>query len=460
MGGRMDDVDVELLAPERVAEVLSRIPGTSEDLVERVRASAHEDRRAALVATAGGLTRAVVHGTVTARGFRVLGWVGRPPFEAHVARRMFATALALFPGQYLDALLRDDETPEDLAAWLSSQGASAVERQMHYTRDITALADELAVLPPGISHRPYRAVGRARLAALLGRVFADSRAERTPDDPAAELDQMLHDAFSADDPNLPLWRVVLLDDEEIGVSLAHHQPFDAIGCLAYFGLVPALRGKRLAAPLHRETLIALAKAGARTYEDATSAGNVAMQRVFAVNGCTPTFRSTHWLLHVAREEGAIVSFESLASYLRSERYDVDVIEPGVWLSLVAHASRHHAKIEVGWLADARVVALQHVFCTLTHGARADGLVRLANRLNAELTFPGFIFDEGTGEVSFRIALHMNRAGAVDVDALRRGLGTVVQTSASHGADIRTSAGSDQPLYGDPLFAPPREPHPP
>jgi RimJ/RimL family protein N-acetyltransferase len=83
-----------------------------------------------------------------------------------------------------------------------------------------------------------------------------------------------------------LWRVALLDGEEVGVVLPQTFGGDPPeGTLFHVGVFPPHRGQGLGRLLHRAGLHLLAGSGNTRYVGSTDTRNEAMARVFAANGC-------------------------------------------------------------------------------------------------------------------------------------------------------------------------------
>ena len=96
-------------------------------------------------------------------------------------------------------------------------------------------------------------------------------------DSAAQLSELRTDTR--------LWAAVHRRGRGVGVIMPRVDASTGIGTMDFVGVVAAERGAGLGRRLHRLGLARLAAAGATEYRDMTDAGNRAMRRVFATNGC-------------------------------------------------------------------------------------------------------------------------------------------------------------------------------
>lgn len=82
------------------------------------------------------------------------------------------------------------------------------------------------------------------------------------------------------------WKLVLLNKKPIGIIMPHiFQENPELGTLLNIGLVSAERGKGYGRIIHAKGLEILKGMGAKKYMGATDINNLAMLKVFIVNGC-------------------------------------------------------------------------------------------------------------------------------------------------------------------------------
>ena len=192
------------------------------------------------------------------------------------------------------------------------------------------------------------------------------------------------------------------------------------------------------------------------YEDATICDNLAMQRIFARNGCVQTGRSRAYVLHWECDSGHLKDVNALIQHLRAERHPLQLLSDApVWLRVPMRFGRHAVTFDLGCSQDTRLLQILHQFPWEVPPASAARVALAVAALNANLSVPGFIFAEGTQRLGFRLPLFLDDQSGLSVSALRRALALTVHTLATYQpwfhAVLTGTASGDQASLSE-LFA--------
>lgn len=165
---------------------------------------------------------------------------------------------------------------------LERSGREVSVRKAYVTRSLVDPA------PPALDARtrgwtpvPLAACGQAR---FLQRLTLCAQGDPQP---VGEFAELVDAAGSLFDPEG--WYLVDDADGPLGVVLPQAYPdVPTLGTLLYIGVLPERRGAGLGRELHQYGLQILAERGCTDYAGSTDLANVAMQRVFELNGCPVT----------------------------------------------------------------------------------------------------------------------------------------------------------------------------
>lgn len=318
------------------------------------------------------------------------------------------------PGVSIEVRVPGRAGSEAVEAALQRFGLKLLRDEICYGRSLPADPPERA---EQFTFRAYDAVGKAGMLAVLASVICDDPYfMRRGMDALDALDEMIEDCTVDGQLDPSLWYLVEVDGVGVGVVLGRYSPESNEGSLVYMGLAPAFRGKGLGGAVHRAALGLLTKAGAVDYRDATARDNLAMQRVFERNGCTP-FESTRiWRLDNQPLPSKFESLKSLQAWLEADGHTVERFEQD-WLRLGWRSGYHSRSLEIGWIADARVIQIVHVFAFVVPGQIVSEVARAIVAINASLNVPGFFLDESNNSAGFRLAILQGRDGCVDAREL-------------------------------------------
>lgn len=390
----------------------------------RAPAEPGDDPLAVVGAFRGEEPVAFAHGRCTADGYCLerLDAGG----DAEAAHALVAHLAAELAGGRFEAALA---VPVDDLADAALRAAG-----LTITADEVAYQGPVGITPPPSPLRftPYADHGKAAVVDLLAAIGAPGA--RTP---LALLDDLLFAARA----DTSLWSVAAFDGVAIGMAIAQRAP----ARIAYLGIVPALRGRGLGAHLLAHALGTLAASGARDHRAIVSAADVATRRLLERAGATAIATLRRYRRPAATEPDRLLALADLRALLEARGHRVASASPD-WLALPVRCGPHRAVVHLGWARDARLLHVLHRFApTATVPAvLAPQIAREICAANASLNVAGYLYDEATGELSFRVTLPLDDDGGVTRALLDRAVRAVVAAAATHGAALCRRLALDAP----------------
>lgn len=274
----------------------------------------------------------------------------------------------------------------------------------------------------------FEAVGAAGFVAALESTCAPGDAAlRIHGSAAAALEEWTVAATAEGaPPDRRGWWVLRRGADAVGVVLGVVDPGPpATSGLQYISLEPTLRGGGRGRALAREALARLRGLGAAVHRDATDVDNAAMASIFEGLGMRRI--GGLWRLRRAPDppppSAACLGdvLDILAAEGQRGRAGVDPARVFVDGRIDDRAGR----VEVEWRPEGRIVEIRHVALAGVKRDRFIPLMVAANRVNAALWLPGFVFEEDAARLVYRQALLLDSDDTVPRARLMRGLWTVL-----------------------------------